>query len=443
MNKVITWVRANVVIVIFCVVMIAALVALPIVSSKLNAGIQKDMQAKIQQKREMEGLMRTSVSINSQGLAAPISGTGIVNDAFVREYEAFVGMEQGDADALLAAADDHNRKSRGVLHNDFPNPIPSKLEVLPAQFHNQVDQAYDRLLESVGAGGAPDPSEIAETIATRKAQFLASKLQKDEGDDLNPEEVDKLREFLIDARLGLYLDRADELSFYATRGAVGVPMWEQTRQYSLRDLYYWQWDYWVTEDILRAIASANEGAETLRAAPVKQLEFIEIGPRLTGAGGGGNQGGGGMSPGAGPGAGPGGGNQAAAPPAAPADPKMPIPQNFGVSITGRSSNSLYDVRPVRVSLVVDTVRIPEVLDAFAKQNLMTVTNLVVTEVDAFDAVQQGYYFGNDSVSRLDLDIETIWLRTWTAQFMPDMVKQELGVPIAQDPSAGGDVPPMP
>ena len=30
-----------------------------------------------------------------------------------------------------------------------------------------------------------------------------------------------------------------------------------------------------------------------------------------------------------------------------------------------------------------------------------------------------------------LNLETVWLRDWTQQFMPEAVKQALGIPVAQ------------
>ena len=108
-----------------------------------------------------------------------------------------------------------------------------------------------------------------------------------------------------------------------------------------------------------------------------------------------------------------------------------MPLDYSVSFTGRHDNPLYDVRLVDLVIVVDSAKIPEVLDALARQNFMTVIAPVeVRALDLFTAMRDGYYYGTAPVSELTLTVETIWLREWTAQFMPSELKQALGIPIA-------------
>ncbi len=106
-----------------------------------------------------------------------------------------------------------------------------------------------------------------------------------------------------------------------------------------------------------------------------------------------------------------------------------MPLDYGVSFTGRTDNPLYDVRDVRLEIVVDSAKIPEIFDALARQNFMTVINARIDAQDLFAAIRDGYFYGTAPVSLLTLDIETIWLREWTAQFMPTGLKQALGIPI--------------
>ena len=89
---------------------------------------------------------------------------------------------------------------------------------------------------------------------------------------------------------------------------------------------------------------------------------------------------------------------------------------------------MYDVRHVRVTIVVDSNRIPEVLDALVRYNFITIINIQLDVVDSFLEVKDGYYYGGTPVSKLTLELETIWLREWTAQFMPPELKQALGIP---------------
>ena len=111
--------------------------------------------------------------------------------------------------------------------------------------------------------------------------------------------------------------------------------------------------------------------------------------------------------------------------------------NFDVSLSGRISNALYDVINVDMTLVVETRAIPRILDAFARQNFMTIVDLQMQPADAYDAIAEGYYYGGENVAKLQLVVETIWLRKWTKTHMPDVVRAGLGIkPEPAAPAAG-------
>ncbi|MCA9298308.1 MAG: hypothetical protein KDA28_04535, partial [Phycisphaerales bacterium] len=61
-------------------------------------------------------------------------------------------------------------------------------------------------------------------------------------------------------------------------------------------------------------------------------------------------------------------------------------------------------------------------EAIGETNLMTVTGVRIREVDVWQHIQQGYYYGRDHVVEATLTIETTWLRKWTVPFMPDAVR---------------------
>ena len=95
--------------------------------------------------------------------------------------------------------------------------------------------------------------------------------------------------------------------------------------------------------------------------------------------------------------------------------------------TGRKSNALYDVFSVDLELIVDSTRIPEVLDAIAQENFFTITDLSISPADPFFAASEGYMYGLAPVCYLNLTVETVWLRQWTAEKMPEAVKEALGI----------------
>ena len=55
-------------------------------------------------------------------------------------------------------------------------------------------------------------------------------------------------------------------------------------------------------------------------------------------------------------------------------------------------------------------------------------------LDPFVHVAQGYFYGSSTLSQVSLKLETIWLREWTKDFMPEALKTALGIPIDQDSS---------
>jgi hypothetical protein len=104
--------------------------------------------------------------------------------------------------------------------------------------------------------------------------------------------------------------------------------------------------------------------------------------------------------------------------------------------TGRKTNPLYDVKLVTLELVVDSRRIPEISEALSRQNFITIVDLQMSPVDAYQDIKEGFVYGQAPVSLLTVTLETVWLREWTSQFMPNEVKQALGIPAQQPPANG-------
>jgi len=104
-----------------------------------------------------------------------------------------------------------------------------------------------------------------------------------------------------------------------------------------------------------------------------------------------------------------------------------------------------------MSVLVDARQLPALLNAFGQVNLMTPIVQRITAIDQAEHLSQGYVYGSGvDVVRVDLLIETLWLREWTAghttaeqaeqlgqQFnpglMPDSVRYRLSLP-TRDPN---------
>ncbi|MEM9882824.1 MAG: hypothetical protein AAF800_07900 [Planctomycetota bacterium] len=203
-----------------------------------------------------------------------------------------------------------------------------------------------------------------------------------------------------------------------------------------------QLELWVLQDLIAAIALANDVPDqrehrnvngqpvpsSVLNAPVKRLIRAEVLPGYVGL----HNAGGVNALGGGPRV----GDASYGPPAGGMTDRAreePLSENFVFSPTGRSSNSLYDVRHARLLLHADYQRLPELFNALGSVNLMTVLNARVTALDEYELLGQRYMYGQGDVVELELIIETLWLREWTAPLMPEAVKVDVGL---AEPSEG-------
>lgn len=120
------------------------------------------------------------------------------------------------------------------------------------------------------------------------------------------------------------------------------------------------------------------------------------------------------------------------------DPKMDAARDFSKGFTGRVSNSVYDVVTAEVVFVAETAQLTKVFDALAKQNFITVTNVSVAPADPFIDARDGFLYGPEPVSLVTATVETLWLREWTASFMPGVVRTALGIQSASPEGAPVD-----
>ena len=90
---------------------------------------------------------------------------------------------------------------------------------------------------------------------------------------------------------------------------------------------------------------------------------------------------------------------------------QPMTKDLSYSLTGRQSNGVWDVRPVDILMVVETARLPEVIDELTRENFFTVLDVSLTPVDSFAALAEGCYYGSAPVSDVALRLETVWFRS--------------------------------
>ena len=461
MTPILQWIKSHVVIVICSVIIVAAPVASYIIAGGMTEAARDELRGKTSGLRDLKTHQSTTVSLEVPG-GQPVSVTSAANPNLIDAYQEAVKKISGQTAAVHAAGLEHNRNVAGqargaddLLPGHFPVP-PTKraLEEMPFKLHEALMNAYASLFKKVGAGMPPTASTVAERLERRRVVFVSGQ-RKDSVAELDSQELEAMRKELAAARLNLYReaatgeDGAAPIRFYADEGILELPA-APSGLMPLAAMFDWQWKYWITQDLLEAFAEAN-GREDVISGPMKRIRSLSIaglgegaaapaGGQSSGQSGGmggmGGMGAAGMgAPGRSRGGG-GAGTPAAAPggsglPDHPGDAQIDASVEARIdrsgSITGRSSNDVYDIRLVKCSIVTSTRGLPAVIDAISKSNFMTIIGLQLRPADAFAAARDGFIYGIEPVSIVNLTIETVWLREWTADAMPPDLRTMLGI----------------
>jgi hypothetical protein len=293
---------------------------------------------------------------------------------------------------------------------------------------------YRRLLEGVRAGGPSDPVRLLEEVSGVRTAELQKIGQRR---DLTPEEQARIAKLVEERRLGGYQARARDLSVYATLdvfptddrkgSAVRLDRFEAA-EIDPYYFYIYQWDLWVLSDLFAAVRLANVGPDgrpaSVDQAVVKRIISITM-KEPQGLVAGGSM----------------GLEREQTTPTAAVPGMVPTDPSLGVTGRGMGAwNTFYDLRYATMNCVVSSARLPEFLDAIERTNFMTVTGLEITDVKIWEDLREGYYYGPEHVVKVKVDIESAWLRSWTAKYMPSRVAAVLGVPGVAPEAAPGAEP---
>jgi len=417
------------------------LVALPVgwfVSNKLNSGIQQRQEAAANNlMTRLDGLRVT------YELPAPVDGMEPVENSGVphqRLTEFYREQQQAQNERLSEATEAivaFNRKDRGVLVEGlFPKQPEddSEAQLLRLRMQDMLipgdgESAYERLLSDIGATTPPDPQRVLDTLNDTRARLFERESAQSGASEPDDDELEAITQELVAQRVSLYARPAQERSIYLSLDqfpvgspfdvAPAFPRQAVSGSPSHGRTFLWQFDYWFAQDILGFLKEANSrGGELLPIvdAPIKRVLRIQGEPlRLDRAG-----------------------DDEFADAVDPGPEAMNelFEPRFYSSPSGRDAdwlNQLYDIRKVRLSLIVDSQRISDIIDAAARYNLMTVVDLDISAVNVWNHLDLGYYYGQDHVVQLDLDLELVYLRAWTAPLMPDSVRLELGLEAHPEP----------
>lgn len=393
-------------------------------------GMYADLDAKVKESAskydEVEGLRKASRVLPTLDLdGSPPKPLGrFPNDKVIEVGKKATDAMADQSKKMLATVSDKN------VHVPLtPDSLPRPKEQARLDFTYQYRDVLG-LGDGLWAVGLP--AELKATIppTAQQIEYAAQKLWADKfspqvveigGQDNLPQITDQ---FLAEAKkLPNKVREAAALNYmiYLNEDALPVsPNIYAGENPKVEDIWYAQMALWITEDVVKSINSANEGATNITNAPVKHFLYMTVpfGPEMyvTAGGKAGSSG---------------GGEEGAA---IPVD-EDGRPAVWSASPTGRVSNDLYDVVHFNLALRVDARKVPQVLAALERDKLVTVIQAAVTAVDAAAARKlDGFVYGKDPVVSIELKCEALFLRSWTINkegegkgaLMPDEVQIEIG-----------------
>ena len=485
MKNILAWVKSNLLVVIFCAVIVLALPGSYVGASMWRAGILDSRKKEAENEYSTASKLDVTYTLPSYTPAGtPVEVKSAPNAKLTEWFKAQRTRLQEASGAVVKRADDFNQgigaeaaavgrtEFKPFVDGLFPSPAAAAQEQLIAQRGKEAFEAltpelkdaavkklagelaqpklndmedallgkrgrpnpYDALLAASKAGAAADPVQVAEALREMSAREMEKVTAGKR--PLTAEEQTALDKQLAERRLAEYQTAAKGISVYATiesmpdgkegssipRGKIDPDKIEPI------SFFLYQWDYWTIQDIFAAVRLANtEGGKLtdVERSIVKRIESIQIAdPKgLFGT------------------------PEAAAPVDVTAPTATPVPTAPGmvpldptVSITGREmspANPMYDVRRVTLTVVVSSSRLTEFLDAITRTNFMSVTDMDLASVDVWEDLKLGYYYGQENVVRATVQIETIWLRSWMGKYMPPEILAILtgGGAAGTDPAA--------
>lgn len=457
-KDILAWIKQHPLIPVFSGVSVLALGLGWWFAGGVNASVRSDAEAQAAKLNELASIEKGSVNLVVPG-RPPVARTTVINQRILDEYASVTSGLREDAGRIVEGALARNRRDHApIMANVFPQPkAERRRQTLAIDFHAQLVKAYEGLLRDAKAGSPPAAAEVIDQLMGRETNFIQTTLRKSDREKLDPAELEDLKAELTKNRLALYGERASELAVYADLAAFEIPSSPEGKVApSVDQMFDWQWRFWIARDVVAAVVEASEAANggslgTVLNSPVKRIvsvRTLDSIPVSGGAAAGGGSAGvsGGMS---GFGGGEGmGGEGSTPPPAAPTGDEPPLGEpviDLGAAVqpafdrvlTGRDDNAVYDIRRVEVRLVASTAELPLLFDALAKTNFITIVDVGIERADPFAAAQQGFIYGKDPVSSVRLELETVWLRSWTAPLMPARVREALGVGGGSVPSTDG------
>ena len=396
----------------------------------VRAPVVAKIKDRVDAYEKLGGLEKTSVDVRAAD-GSVRTESAYINKALIEELTKHQEALAADAQGIYQSAVDRNRAGRGVsqdIAEYLPKPKNESARDVNLLRENALPlliKQRDALIALMKMSGPSKSDEALDRVQRAETEHLTGVLMKKQRSEVtDPKELAELNARLVDTRLALITENAAGIEVYLRPGAIlwrdklasakdGDSKAAPAVEFALAQLFQFQWDMWVVEDVLKAIQQVNSKSDAsgkrvpigVVQAPVKCINRLLVTPIA------------GLVPadaaaGATPDA------SAEAPAGEVIDPKTDVAPDFAASINGLRTNQLFDVRDATLVVVCETSAVPKLVNALSAQNFITVTGLSLVPADTFAAARQGYAFGSQPCSEVTLKLQSVWLRDWTTESMP-------------------------
>ncbi|MEX2671262.1 MAG: hypothetical protein WD294_04030 [Phycisphaeraceae bacterium] len=443
-HQVLDWMKAYPLMVLCIVIMLVSLVSFYYPTYRTSSEFRSVLSERGRDIDTLQGLRRTSITApGPEPDDAPLQLQVVANSGAISQLESIYNDLEREYQGVYRTVSQLNQRGHEPMLDGLL-PDPGSFQSRRFQARDAYAAAFATLYKQLNAGSVPTQAEVDDLLNQEREAMLRQIFPAPE--QLNEEQTTELRERQRERLFSFLREHPTMFSVFAdpvsldirgdwNPGPFDVGDWAQSSNPDMFDIWEGQLQLWIQQDLVRAINRANgsdDPADSLLTMPVKRLLFMEVLPGYIGD----------LQPVEGP------VDESAAEQLISdleSQASERLPQDFSVSPTGRVSNAIYDVRHAKMAVIVDSQQIPALLNAINDVNMMTVIGTDIEDIDEYAHLRDFYYYGSVDAVRLDLVVETIWLRSWTAGhlsqehaeeldepfnsgLMPDSVRMWLGLP---------------
>ncbi|MBI1372765.1 MAG: hypothetical protein GC159_08395 [Phycisphaera sp.] len=395
--KVLNIVKQNPLIVVCVVVIVCSAVSFVWPTRVQGTAFVKSMESRSSDIGKIKQYFSKSIVIPAENPDDPPRRiTTVIKPQVIEAVQQINQDLQTQYTEIFKLANEHNRAGHEVmLQGLFPAPVD---QAKPYNARGAYLSEIVRMYHALKPGQPLGAKEIQEALAAVQEEYVRNIFPAPT--NLSDLQLAEIAQKQAEKLVQLHEDHARSIGVYVTPlyldfsqpgswnpGPFVLGKWAQPGALPpMGAIWEGQMQLWVQQDLVRAIRLCNDmdkpGASVL-TAPIKNLVSITMNDGTVGK-------------------------------ANPEEQNIDkrLPDNFKQSHTGRTSNPLYDVRQATMVMHVDTLKIPQVINAISKVNFMTVLGIKVTNVDEYEALRAGYHYGGRNVSQVELTVETLWMRQW-------------------------------